>query len=96
MLNLERIQKLKSIIAEKSSAEQPVQNINNSLKSDSTDLSKLNSKWKKLLDEYKDVDMSQYINNNTKYDEFGLPIIDFDKKEEFNELPKINQFGISE
>lgn len=40
MLNLERIQKLKSIIAEKSSAEQPVQNINNSLKSDSTDLSK--------------------------------------------------------
>ena len=49
-----------------------------------------------LLDEYKDVDMSQYINNNTKYDEFGLPIIDFDKKEEFNELPKITQFGISE
>lgn len=49
-----------------------------------------------MLDEYKDVDMSQYINNNTKYDEFGLPIIDFDKNEEFNELPKINQFGISE
>ena len=49
-----------------------------------------------MLDEYKDVDMSQYINNNTKYDEFGFPIIDFDKNEEFNELPKINQFGISE
>lgn len=96
MLNLERIKKLKSIIAERSSSGQPAPKAGHNLESNNLDLSKLSSKWNKLLDEYKDVDMSQYINNNTKYDEFGLPIVDFDNNEEFNELPKISQFGISE
>lgn len=102
MLNLERIKKLKGLIAEAKgekspeTAEKTVSAANNASEINNDVLNKLNPKWKKLLEANKDLDIAQYINSNTQYDDFGLPIVDFDKKEEANGLPQISQFGIQE
>ena len=103
MLTLEQLNRLRGIsttnsrpteqVAPKVENKQP--SVNNNLGVDESILNKLNPKWRNLLEATKDVDMSKYINENTKYDDFGMPIIDFNAKNK-DELPKISQFGISE
>ena len=104
MLTLEQLNRLRGISTntnkQTAPSAMPTQTAHNNISEqnlgvDKNVLSQLDPKWTKLLEQTKDVDMSQYINANTKYDEFGVPIIDFEQKDS-NRLPNISEFGIPE
>ena len=67
--------------------------VGNSLGVAESVLNKLDPKWRKLLEANSDFDMSEYINADTKYDDFGVPIIDLGEKQD-DELPQISAFGL--
>lgn len=101
MLSLEQLNKLRGVSTTNSTSAKPVSpieegaNVRHDLGIDESILDKLDPKWRKLLEANKDADISKCINENTQYDDFGMPIFDFNNEND-NGLPNISQFGLSE